>query len=913
MLLKMSHAVRAILAAVLIAAGGCASQSSKLADDSKPKAPVTATRPTSRPVKTAAAMTLDELPPRLKLPTARPATSPTTAPAPLEAIALYAQARAKLLANQRAVAAALLEDAIRLDPTSFELRYALGEAYSGSSATIDKAIDAFNVAAAINPNHLGVQTELGRQYLSKGLLPKAIEHLRLALLTSDYRRDNDGAASAEFLLARALQRNGNDRAALDAYARLLVRLRRPSAMRAQGELAFLATQPEALFVQVGDLYAKGGAYDDALRAYELAKVRRPENFDYSAKIVRTLVAAGKRDVAAARAAEVVRSFRASADSLELLRETYRGAGGDAAVAARLKQLHQQSPDDRAILYSLVNVLNVTDQRPEAERLLLAAVERGRYAVDDVRRLHDSYAVRQDVDAAALLLVNALAARPDSLRELIPLWSELLLPSRRNQLRVGRLQALSVPARAEAAKQFWISRLAQVWNRDVLARTALEEAVKQSPPLPPAFRTLLNTYWSRSDWDENSKVKASEELIATVERSGNAPLAAELRGLLLLNRGQPQQAAEELGAALKLAGEPSLDLQLAQATAARAAGSTAKFEQILWKLVSDYPTAEDPYETLLSHYIASGGVSQAIKVLRGWLAADPESVKARVIEATIYLNGKQTALAEQSLLKLFERHGDDSEVLVARRQVYGATGKTNQLIDLLEAERAKRPENRAAVAMLVELYAEQKRTSEATRVLDAAQAAVASDPDLLYYVAHLYGRIGQDDVVEQTLAKVVQLDAKHAAASNDLGYTWADKGKNLDRAEQLIRVAVEAEPDNQSFLDSLGWVLYKRSKFDEAREQFEAAVAPATLPDPVVLDHLGDTLYRLGRAEDAKAQWQRSQQRLTQLQAEGSADGPERRQLRLTLQKKMKQAENGQPVTVAPVVEGAAAQQATTNN
>jgi Tfp pilus assembly protein PilF len=191
------------------------------------------------------------------------------------------------------------------------------------------------------------------------------------------------------------------------------------------------------------------------------------------------------------------------------------------------------------------------------------------------------------------------------------------------------------------------------------------------------------------------------------------------------------------------------------------------------------------------------------------------------------------------------------------------------------------------------------------VLDAARAAVANDPDLLYYVAHLYTRIGQEDVTEQTLAQVVQIDPNHAAASNDLGYGYADKGKNLDRAEQLIRVAVQAEPDNQSFLDSLGWVLYKRSKFDEARQQLEAAIAPATLPDPVVLDHLGDTLYRLGRTDDAKAQWQRSSQRLE----DTDSDRNDLKQLRLELQKKLKQAEDGQPVTVAPVVEGAARQQA----
>jgi tetratricopeptide (TPR) repeat protein len=902
MLSMMSHAAaRAILAAVTLAVGGCATPSQPPRRNVAPLANAAGSAPATRPVKTAAMLTLDELSPRLALPASRPSTLPTTGPAPLDAIALYAEARAKVLANQRLAAVKLLEDAIRLDPTSFELRFALGEAYGGIGANNDKAIDAFLAAAAINPNHLGVHTELGRQYLAKGQLDPAIKHLRLALLTSDYRRDNGGAASAEFLLARALQRNGNDRAALDAYARLLVRLRRPSAMRANSELSFLASQPEALFIQVGDLYAKGGAYDDALRAYELAAARRPENFDYAAKVVRALIGANRRDAAATRAADVVRSFRASNDSLELLREAYRGAGGDAAVATRLRALHRQSPDDRPILYALVNVLNVTGQQAEADQLLLGAVERGRYAIDDVRRLFDAYASRDDVDAATLLLTNALAARPDSLRELVPLWSDLLLPSRRNQLRVGRLQALKVPANAEAAKQFWISRLAQVWNRDVLARTALEQSAKQDPPLPPAFRTLLNTYWSRGDWDEARKVEASDALIATVERSGNAPLAAELRGLLLLNRGRPKEAADEFARAQKL-GEPTLDLLLAQATAARATGNTARFEQLLWKLISDYPTAEDPYESLLGHYIGGGAVPQAIKVLRAWLAADPESVKARIIEASIYLQGKQTALAEQSLLKMFERHSDDNELLLALRNLHGVTGKVERYIDLLEAERVRRPDNRAAVAMLVELYAEQKRTGEATRVLDDAQAAVAKDPDLLYYVAHLYTRIGQDGVTEETLAKVVKLDPNHAAASNDLGYSWADKGKNLDRAEQLIRTAVHAEPDNQSFLDSLGWVLYKRSKFAEAAEQLEAAIAPATLPDPVVLDHLGDTLYRLGRAGDAKGQWQRSQQRLAQLQAEGIADSPDRRQLRLELQKKLKQAEDGQPVSVAPVVE-----------
>jgi Flp pilus assembly protein TadD len=164
---------------------------------------------------------------------------------------------------------------------------------------------------------------------------------------------------------------------------------------------------------------------------------------------------------------------------------------------------------------------------------------------------------------------------------------------------------------------------------------------------------------------------------------------------------------------------------------------------------------------------------------------------------------------------------------------------------------------------------------------------------------------------------VQIDPQHAAASNDLGYGYADKGKNLDRAEQLIRVAVQAEPENQTYLDSLGWVLYKRGRFDQARTALEQSIGNASLPDPTVLDHLGDTLYRLDRKTDAQKEWKQAANRLgvgaTTQPADAAAPaddataaaaaGDDTQQLRLQLRKKLKQLEADQPVSVSPVAAG----------
>jgi cytochrome c-type biogenesis protein CcmH/NrfG len=202
---------------------------------------------------------------------------------------------------------------------------------------------------------------------------------------------------------------------------------------------------------------------------------------------------------------------------------------------------------------------------------------------------------------------------------------------------------------------------------------------------------------------------------------------------------------------------------------------------------------------------------------------------------------------------------------------------------------------------------ERKAPDAQRVIDTARASVADDPDLLYYVAHLYQRIDQPKTTELVLQDVIKLDPQHPQAGNDLGYTWADEGRNLDRAESLIRNAVRAEPDNPSYLDSLAWVLYKRSKFAEAYPLLKQAAQPEESADPVVLDHLGDVLYRLSRAAEASTTWKKCLDRIDEATTRRDLI-----ELRTALQTKLRQAEAGEPVTVAPVVEPAASKEQARN-
>jgi tetratricopeptide (TPR) repeat protein len=122
---------------------------------------------------------------------------------------------------------------------------------------------------------------------------------------------------------------------------------------------------------------------------------------------------------------------------------------------------------------------------------------------------------------------------------------------------------------------------------------------------------------------------------------------------------------------------------------------------------------------------------------------------------------------------------------------------------------------------------------------------------------LYFSRGETDKAIPVLEDILAVDPNLAWASNSLGYTLADRGRDLDRAEQLIRNALADEPESASYLDSLGWVLYRQGKFEQAYHYAQMAWRGLSEPDPVVLDHLGDICLKLGKLDEAESNWRQS--------------------------------------------------------
>jgi tetratricopeptide (TPR) repeat protein len=124
----------------------------------------------------------------------------------------------------------------------------------------------------------------------------------------------------------------------------------------------------------------------------------------------------------------------------------------------------------------------------------------------------------------------------------------------------------------------------------------------------------------------------------------------------------------------------------------------------------------------------------------------------------------------------------------------------------------------------------------------------------YYVRGIaYERSDQFPLAESDFLRALDLAPNQPQVLNYLGYSWVDKGMNLDRALGMIQKAIEGSPNDGYIIDSLGWAYYRLGRFDDAVAKLEEAamLRPA---DPEINDHLGDAYWRVGRKLEATFQW-----------------------------------------------------------
>ena len=191
------------------------------------------------------------------------------------------------------------------------------------------------------------------------------------------------------------------------------------------------------------------------------------------------------------------------------------------------------------------------------------------------------------------------------------------------------------------------------------------------------------------------------------------------------------------------------------------------------------------------------------------------------------------------------------------QLLSNLGKTEESRNYLRQVVTEHPKNEDALMALGNADRDAKKFAEATdtytRALEASTKPEKVEWPLYYFRGISYERDKQWPKAVADFRKALVLYPEQPLVLNYLGYSWVDRGENLDEAFKMLHQAVEARPSDGYIVDSLGWAYFKLGKYDEAVKELERAI-DLKPGDPTINDHLGDAYWRIGRKLEAHFQW-----------------------------------------------------------
>ena len=149
-----------------------------------------------------------------------------------------------------------------------------------------------------------------------------------------------------------------------------------------------------------------------------------------------------------------------------------------------------------------------------------------------------------------------------------------------------------------------------------------------------------------------------------------------------------------------------------------------------------------------------------------------------------------------------------------------------------------------------LLADHGEIDSGLALLAAALDQHPQHPSLQYDRAVLLEKAGKVKDSVGALEKLLTDRGDDPTLLNALGYTLADHGMELSRAEGLIRKSLAIMPDNPAILDSMGWVRFKRGDSKGAIDYLKRSYLLAH--DPEIAAHWAEALWKSGAQQEARA-------------------------------------------------------------
>ena len=378
---------------------------------------------------------------------------------------------------------------------------------------------------------------------------------------------------------------------------------------------------------------------------------------------------------------------------------------------------------------------------------------------------------------------------------------------------------------------------EIARRDASAVVAALNRAARARITPAEFLPLINGLTTVDDF---GKAAVTECLKVYTERPGDLEPAvtwfcAQAAGELELQKEQ----TELLKATLELEpeGELLLDTLDKYGVSQLQDGDAKLAIRIFEQLLSQPGLAPGARVNTLFRLSIAYGIND-----------DIGSARRAINEALQMVPNEPQLLARLALIEAEDGNFDKAESILI--QAVGALEQTGNKELLIEARMRL-----AGIYMITEKWdsaAEQYET-----ILEIDDVTKETRRLARMALSNVWTQSGEIKKGEAILEEIYRETPDDPGVNNDLGYLYADQGKNLEQAEKMIRIAVAAEGDNPAYLDSLGWVLFKQGKLTEALEYQKKANDVPDHEDSTLLEHQGDIHEALKQTAEARSLWQQA--------------------------------------------------------
>lgn len=252
------------------------------------------------------------------------------------------------------------------------------------------------------------------------------------------------------------------------------------------------------------------------------------------------------------------------------------------------------------------------------------------------------------------------------------------------------------------------------------------------------------------------------------------------------------------------------------------------------------------------YYENKKYEQAIEKFKGILQAYPEADRILYYLGVIYENLKRDDEAQAAFEKIKPSSSFFQDAVLHRAFLKHRVGESEEALRILDESLRAKPSVGLFYEYASEIYRDRKNYRKASEILKKGIARSSEGPEkesLYYHLGMIQDRLGDLEASMRSMKEVLKINPKNPSALNYIGYSYADRGMNLEEALDLVQKALALKPDDGYITDSLGWVYFKKGDFEKAARYLRRAY-DSVKAEPTITEHMGD--LHLAKNEKAQA-------------------------------------------------------------